>query len=278
MIRLNHTSAKKLGFVILALMLAAILPLGAMAETATTDATTTPETDASATMPMQQPFFGGNGQPQDQGVLDLSTLTEDQKKAYESALSTYEQIEDAVLADLVTAGVVTQADVDSYQTLREANKSLADLDQSTWTALQLKAYYEASMKTGDERKAAYQALADAGQLTQAQATALSGEGTQNQLWLTIRTNERTNAAIQLAVGTMQQARNAYRETLRTAGINAGMDALGFDDMGGRGGQDGMPGPGDNSQTQDGGMMNRPQQSGTQQGGSQQDGSQQKGNK
>jgi hypothetical protein len=89
----------------------------------------------------------------------------------------YEQVEDSVLADLVTASVVAQSDVIPTSPSARA-ASLAGLDQSAWTADQYKAFYEANAKTGDERTAAMQALADAGQLTQAQADALSRAGSE----------------------------------------------------------------------------------------------------
>lgn len=236
--RYNGTQKAKLSMV-LALALAAMIPFAAFAETTTAATTPTTDTTASATSPAQQRNFGGNGHARGNNYsLDTSTLTDEQKTAYDKAVTLYEQIEDAVLLDLVSANVVTQADVDSYTALRTAEKSLSDIDQSVWTAAQYKAYYEAVQKTGDERKTALQALADAGQLTQAQADALSAEN-QTDLWATISQNSSTNTAIQTALTTLRQAMQTLRSTLREAGISGvanGEQPGGFDNNA----QNGMP--------------------------------------
>jgi hypothetical protein len=151
--------------------------------------------------------------------VDTSSFTEEQKAAYEGAVALYEQVEDAVLNDLVTGGVVAQADVESYVAQRTARKSLDALDQSGWTADQYKAFYEANAKTGDDRKAAMQALADAGQLTQDQADALSALG-QSDLWAKVTQNANTNSAIQTALSTLRQARQTMNQSLNDAGIAA----------------------------------------------------------
>lgn len=244
----------KWGSMILALALAAMVPFAAFAETATGAATT-----ADASAPKQQQRFEGNGRMRggDFGaMLDVSTLTEEQKAVYDKAVTLYEQVEDAVLADLVTASVVTQADVDTYQANRTAEKALTAIDQSAWTAEQYKAYYEATQKTGDERTAALQALVDAGQLTQAQADAENSDH-QSSLWDSILQNATTNTAIQTALGTMRQARQTLGKTLRDAGISG----LGMGMFGGRGrdgafGQNNAPGQGcEQNRDMDGG--NRP---------------------
>ena len=210
----NHS--KKWSALFLALMLAAAVPFAAFAEsTAGTDAAVA-DASASASVPGRFSGFAG-GFGRGGASLDESTLTDEQKAVYEKATTLYEQIEDAVLADLVTAAVVTQADVDSYTALREAEKSLADLDQSNWTAAQYKAYYEATALTGDARQTALQNLVQAGQLTQAQADALNAENQEN-LWNRIAQNEKTNSVIQTAMNTLQQARRTMNETLREAGI------------------------------------------------------------
>lgn len=149
--------------------------------------------------------------------VDTTSLTDEQKNAYDSAVALYEQVEDAVLSDLVTANVLAQADVDAYHAQRTAQKSLAGLDQTGWTAGQYKAFYEANVKTGDDRKAAMQALTDAGQLTQAQADALSAQG-QSDLWTKIARNANTNSAIQTAIAILGQARKTLNNSLRSAGI------------------------------------------------------------
>lgn len=218
----NHW--KKWSALFLALMLAAAVPLAALAEPTTDTAAVTADASAAATVPGKPSGFGGGfGQGGDR--LDESTLTDEQKAIYEKATTLYEEIEDAVLADLVTAAVITQADADSYIALREAEKSLEELDQSSWTAAQYKAYYEAIALNGDARKTALQALADAGQLTQAQADALSAEN-QADLWSKITQNANTNSAIQTAMNTMQQARRTMNETLREAGIASMGNGLG----------------------------------------------------
>ena len=204
------------GAALLALVLAAVIPFAALAET-TTQETPAAEVTARATVRAAIPGRGGHSFASGGYRLDTSSLTEEQKAAHDSAVTLYEQVEDAVLSDLVTAGVVAQADADSYIALRAAKKSLQALDQSGWTAQQYKAYYEANAKTGDERKAAMQALAEAGQLTQDQADALSAQG-ESGLWAKILKNASTNSVIQTAVSTMRQARETLNSTLTEAGI------------------------------------------------------------
>lgn len=216
----------KWGVALLALAMAIAIPFMALAEAAdqavaAADATApavAAETDANATYGN---LYGRGGRGYGMGGygmgFDIGSLTDEQKAAYESALALYEQVEDAVLADLVTAGVTAQADVDAYIALRAARESLADLDQSGWTAEQYKAFYEANAKTGDDRNAAMQVLADAGQLTQAQADALSAQG-QCDLWNRIAQNASTNSTIQTAVTTLRQARQTLNNSLRDVGI------------------------------------------------------------
>jgi hypothetical protein len=215
----------KWGVALLALAMAVMIPFMALAEqadqAATADAAApaaAAEAPASATAFGPMDGRGGRGFGMMGGYgLDTSSLTEAQKTAYDSALALYEQVEDAVLADLVSAGVVAQADVDAYVAQRAAEKSLTELDQSGWTAEQYKTFYEANAKTGDDRVAAMQALADAGQLTQAQADALSAQG-QSDLWSKIAQNSNTNSAIQTAISTIRQARQTLNSTLSDAGI------------------------------------------------------------
>ena len=245
----NQTNWKKIRWTsVLALLVAALVPFAAFAQTNNPAISANADTTAQATMPSGQGSMNGQGNMNNPGrgnnmspnmmATDTQDLTDEQKAVYEKALTLYEQIEDSVLADLVTANVVTQADVDAYIALREADKSLDSLDMSAWTAEQYKGYYEALAQSGDERKVALQALADAGQLTQAQADAISAQG-QATLWQTLNQNAATNKTIQIAQNTLQQARQAMNATLRDAGIT----------VNGRGnGMNGnMPGPGGNQQ-------------------------------
>ena len=267
MIKRNGFHYKKACAMLFALVLAVTVPMAAFAQTATADTAAVP----AANMAQAK---GGQGQRPEAGgmnrglggmqnsQIDTSTLTDDQKAVYEKAQTLYEQIEDAVLADLVAANVFTQADVDSYTALRTAEKSLKDLDQSAWTAQQYKAYYEAVAQTGDARKTALQALADAGQLTQAQADAMSAEN-QADLWSTISENANTNTAIKTALNTLQQARQTYQSTLKTAGITTAAGTGSF----GMGDSHNMPGqPGNQGNTSDGMMQNAPGQDAQQQNG------------
>ena len=244
MTRRNNRKMKwSAGFV--ALVLAVAIPVLGVAEATqatapATEATTTTPADGTSSATTTQPMgrgngngLGGNGNGlggNGNGLggygsglggygLDVSGLTDEQKTAYDSAVALYEQVEDQVLQDLVTAGAVTQADVDAYATLRTNRASLCELDQSGWTADQYKAFYEANQKTGDERTASLQALVTAGQLTQAQADALSAVG-QDDLWSKISQNASTNSAIESAFETMRQARQTLTSTLNTAGIES----------------------------------------------------------
>lgn len=230
----KHTNLTRLGAIILALALALTLPVMAMAETSATAADATGAATAQAG-PNQGGAMGNRP-----AALDTSTLTDEQKTVYDNAVTLYQQIEADVLADLVASGTVTQADVDAYQALRTNEEALAALDQSSWTAEQYKAYYEATQQTGDARKAAMQALADAGQLTQAQADALAAQGEAN-LWRTLMQNQNTNSNIQTALRTLEQARQTLNQTLRDAGINglAAEDQLGGLGRGGMGAMGGQ---------------------------------------
>ncbi len=231
------------GAVFFAVALAAVIPFAALAET-TAQGAATADVTAGATVRAMMPNRGDHGAAYDNYIVDTSSLTEEQKAAYARALALYEQVEDAVLSDLATAGVVAQADVDSYIALRAAEKSKVDFNSSSWTAQQYKAYYEANAKTGDERKAAMQALVEAGQLTQDQADALSAQG-QGSLWATIQKNAETNSAIQIALSTMRQAQRTLSSTLKEAGITGlrkgfmpgGMSGAGFGEKNSRQGMD-----------------------------------------
>ncbi len=245
------------GAALIAFVLAAALPLAAFAETATGGAA---DASAAATMPVQRGGAGTFGNGNAERNADTSAMTDEQKTIYEQAVSLYEGVEDAVLGDLVAGNIVTQADADAYKALREAEKSLNDLDQSAWTAEQYKAYYEANAKTGDERKEAMRALADSGLITQAQADALAAQG-QDDLWATVSRNADTNTAIQTALNTLQQARRTMQETLRSAGITTGTgngNGLGGANpgMGGRPGVSNGNG-GDNGNRTPGGAKNNP---------------------
>ena len=227
--------------VLLALVLAVAIPIAALTETATQ--TTTADTANTATAVYgRMSGRGGMGGYGRGGMclgcygVDTSSFTEEQKTAYDSAVALYEQVEDSVLADLVTGGVVAQTDVERYIAQRAAQKSLDELDQSAWTAEQYKAFYEANTKTGDDRKAAMQALADAGQLTQAQANALSSLG-QGDLWAKIIENADTNSTIQTAISTLRQA----RQTMNKSFSDAGITTMGKGGMGFRMGKGGMNG-------------------------------------
>ena len=231
--------------VLLALVLAVAIPIAALAEAATQ--TTTADTTTANTATVMTGRMNGRGGMGGYGMggmglgcygVDTSSFTEEQKTAYDRAVALYEQVEDSVLADLVTTGVVAQADVDTYVAQRASQKSLGELDQSAWTADQYKAFYEANAKTGDDRKAAMQALVDAGQLTQAQADALSVLG-QSNLWTKVMQNADTNSAIQTALSTLRQARQTMNKSLSDAGITTmGKGGMGFGMGMGKGGMNG----------------------------------------
>lgn len=217
MVNENNNQKMKRVPVLLGLVLAISIPFTSLAETSPQALATTADTTTSATVHVQSLSRGSSGRMIGDYNVDTSSLTDEQKTAYESALALYEQVEDAVLSDLMAASIVAQADVDAYTALRAAQKSLSDLDQAAWSAEQYKAFYEANTKTGDKRKAAMQALADAGQLTQAQADALSAQG-QSDLWTKVAQNASTNSIIKTAISTMQQARQKFTSSLRDAGI------------------------------------------------------------
>jgi hypothetical protein len=230
----NRQKMLKRGAAFTALALAAMIPLVSMAES-TTQATQAVGGGTNTQVVASMGGRGRFGRMAGGFQVDISQLTDAQKAAYDSAVTLYEQVEDAVLKDLVAVNIVTQADVDAYTALRSAQKSLNELGQSGWTAEQYKAFYEANTKTGDERKAAMQALADAGQLTKDQADALSAQG-ETGLWAKISQNANTNSAIQTAIGTMRQALAQLNSTLRENGIEGmvkGMMFEGFQNGAGR---------------------------------------------
>ncbi len=230
MLHSKTMSWKKRATVLFALILAATLPVTAFAADATASATSTLP---GAMMPSQGQMGGNRGNQQiGMGNTDSTTvLTEEQQVVYNDALALYEGVEDEVLKDLVSDGVIAQQDMDDYISLREAQASMDTLDKSNWTAAQYKDYYEAVQKTGDELTAALQALVDAGQLTQAQADVLASRNTTN-LWMKIRQNANTNSAIQTALTTMQQALATFRSTLQNAGITGMGTVYGLGQTGG----------------------------------------------
>jgi hypothetical protein len=213
----SHQKIMKRGAAIVAMALAAMLPLVSMAESANQTVPQAPAANMNTAVEAKAGGRGRFGRMAGGMHVDVSRLTDEQKAAYDSAIALYEQVEDSVLSDLAAANIVTQADVDAYVKLRAAQKSLNEMDQTGWTAEQYKAYYEANAKTGDERKAAMQALASAGQLTQDQADALCAQG-EAGLWAKILQNANTNSTIQTAVSTMRQAMQTLNGTLRDAGI------------------------------------------------------------
>lgn len=235
----NHGKGiRRVGKLLLVLTLIAMLPLTGLAQAGASaaDATSSATTPQNGPQTQQGGSQGGTGGGAKRiNALDLSTLTQEQRATYDSALTLYRQIEDAVLADLVAAAAVTQTDVDAYVAMRNASGSLGELDMSAWTAAQYKAYYEALQKTGDDRTAALNALVAAGQLTQTQADAINGTNA-SDLWENLAQNARTNSAIKTALGTLQQAEQTLRKTLRDAGINglALGDAIGSLRPAGRG--------------------------------------------
>ena len=253
----------------LAVIVAVLLPFSSLAETASVNSNTATDATTQATAPNAQdgngmentPSEGGKGMgnsPAQAGnapamtdyTVDTSNLTDEQNTIYTQAVTLYEQVEDEVLSDLVTAGVVAQADVDTYTALRAAQKTLTDIDKTAWTAQQYKAYYEANAKTGDDRKTAMQALADSGLITQAQADALASEN-ESSLWSTISKNAETNSEIQTALSTMRQAAQTMSETLKNAGINIAVNGNGpangmNDGMGKQEGNNGGFGGGQNN--------------------------------
>ncbi len=210
-------------FLALALALAAVGPMMTEAQAAdATSSATVPKGGGGGSQSAPQSTGGSKSTSQKAAAtfdvkVEFGAMTEEQKAVYDKALALYRGIEDAVLADLVTAGSATQADVDAYKLMRDAATQLDALDTGAWTAAQFKAYYEALQLKGDERKAALQALVDAGQLPQAVANVLSGDKVAD-LWRTLRKNSRKDAAVQTALSTMTMARDAFIRTLRDAGI------------------------------------------------------------
>ncbi len=170
------------------------------------------------------------------GMGISAALTDEQQVAYDAALATYQQLEDAVLSDLVGSGALAQADVDAHKAQREGQQALGALDMSAWTTDQQKAYYEANAKTGDERKAAFDALVGAGQLTQAQADALTAT-VGDSIWSKLAQNADTNSGVQTALSTLKQAQRTFRQALADAGIEGVGKGFGMGFAGGMQGFD-----------------------------------------
>lgn len=63
------------------------------------------------------PFRGGFGRG---GFVDTSTLTAEQRTAYDVAQAALQATEDGLLKQLVEAGLVTQVDADAYAAMRSA--------------------------------------------------------------------------------------------------------------------------------------------------------------
>ena len=138
----------------LAVIVAVLLPFSSLAETASVDSNTATDATTQATAPNAQggngmennssqggkgmgnaPAQAGNAPAMTNYTVDTSNLTDEQNTIYTQAVTLYEQVEDEVLSDLVTAGVVAQADVDTYTALRAAQKTLTDIDKTAWGEL-----------------------------------------------------------------------------------------------------------------------------------------------
>lgn len=228
----------------LALVLAMVIPMTVFAETA--DATASATMGPSGVMAGQangnrtgdRPMDGrGRMNADGQGIygLDTSTMTEAQKTAYDTAIAQYETTEDAVLAELVTAGKLTQEQVDAHKAHRAAQKMMGSIARATWTQAQSDALDDAYAKTGDERVQALQALVTAGQLTQEQADVLAA-GEQSDLWQTAFQNDE-DTALETALDTMRAARDTMQDALRDAGILGHNDNPGMGNRDGQGNQD-----------------------------------------
>ncbi len=145
------------------------------------------------------------------GMMPVNTegLTKAQLTAYEAAKSAYEQTEDAVLADLLAAGLATQEDITAYQDTRTQ---------------------QAQRMQGGQFPQGGQMPAD-GQMPQDGQGPQDGQQPQGDpmgrnrgpqgggfgLWGTLMQNS-TDATVQQALTTMQQAQQVYQQALEAAGI------------------------------------------------------------
>ncbi len=96
----NINRKMKRGVVLLTLVLVAAISISAMAETTNQNPAMTAGNSASVTAPVNMLGRGRHGHMLGGYIADLSSLTEAQKAAHDSALALYEEIEDAVLSDL----------------------------------------------------------------------------------------------------------------------------------------------------------------------------------
>lgn len=148
------------------------------------------------------------------GEMNQSNLTDEQQQAMKDAQSTYYAAEDAVLAEMVTAGALSQEIVDSYQAQRNAQQEVAAMDYSDWTLDQLSALRQAIGRSG-VNETVLAGLVSQGALTEAQAETFKlAYGESVNVWGQLDTSKATQGMMTR----LQEARAAYQQALADAGI------------------------------------------------------------
>lgn len=156
----------------------------------------------------------GIGMPMRVGEMNQSNLTDEQKQAMKDAQSTYYAEEDAILAEMVAAGALTQEIVDSYQAQRGAQQEVAAMDYSDWTLDQLSALRQATGRNG-VNETVLAGLVSQGALTEEQAETFKlAYGESVNVWGQLDTGKATQGMITR----IQEARAAYQQALVDAGI------------------------------------------------------------
>ncbi len=145
-------------------------------------------------------------------------LTEEQRAALEQAQTAQEEAYKAFLAELVTAGIVTQAELDAYNRIAAQRKIAGDIDTMQWTLEKNMTLREALAKSGKEKQDALAAFVTEELLTQEQADALLASTTTERsinydAWTVAQLKE-----FQTALRGSTQERNAAIEGAVTSGL------------------------------------------------------------
>lgn len=137
-------------------------------------------------------------------TVDTSSLTAEQKQAYEAARAIYEQTEDSLLQELIAAGVVTAEDVQTYQTAR--------IERAQFQGLEPPPQGEAPQFDPQQE----------GQPPQGGQGDQFVRGGMMNVWANVAAAT-DNAAAQAAIKSLQTAGEAYQKALADAGISMPQD-------------------------------------------------------
>ena len=150
-----------------------------------------------------------------------ATLNDEQKRQIiQEARRTYDAAVDAVLAEMVAAGALTQASADSYHAFQSAERMVENIDTSNWTLDQV---YALRLVIGRKsvNETILSGLLSEGALTQADADAIKLAYNGDRVTLAVLMSRTDTSKTTLSMITrLSDARKAYIQTLADAGILA----------------------------------------------------------